>query len=113
MKVIRRDDIHPEEFEAGEAQFKIVDLVSKQDGAPVSGGMLEIWKSAPVEFDYDNDCGIGIVVDGSVTIDPNDGAPYELETGDVFYIPQQSGLLVSWHTRDYARVFFVTYPHWR
>ena len=41
------------------------------------------------------------------------GDTHRFEPGDVVYIPQQVGLVVSWDTPSYGKFAYVTYPHWR
>jgi ethanolamine utilization protein EutQ (cupin superfamily) len=74
--------------------------------------VLEIWHAAPVEFEYDDDAAICFVLQGEVELE-SEGTTHRLEVGDVVYLPQQAGLTANWHTPAYARVAYVTYPHWR
>src|ERR1019366_4963762 len=63
----RANDIKPEPLDVGEGKFHLVDLVSQTQGAPVSSGVAEIWKSAPVDFEYDNDCAVCYMIEGEIT----------------------------------------------
>jgi hypothetical protein len=51
-------EIVTEPLDVGEGKLSLVDVIAQAEGAPVSAGVCEIWASAPVEFDYDNDCGV-------------------------------------------------------
>jgi ethanolamine utilization protein EutQ (cupin superfamily) len=52
------------------------------------------------------------MLEGSVTL-TGGGTRHDFESGDVVFVPQQAGLMVSWDTPSYGRFFYVTYPHWR
>ncbi len=105
-------DIQTQPFEAGSSRFNLVDVVSQEQDAPVSAGMAEIWKSAPIEFDYDNDCAVCYMIDGEISL-TEENTRYDFTPGDVVFIPQRKGLKVLWATETYGRFFYVTYPHWR
>jgi ethanolamine utilization protein EutQ (cupin superfamily) len=108
----RANDIKPEALDVGEGKFHLVDLVSQAQGAPVSSGVAEIWKSAPVDFEYDNDCAVCYMIEGEITLTEGDEKVSFLP-GDVVYIPQTEGLVVLWESDSYGKFFYVTYPHWR
>jgi ethanolamine utilization protein EutQ (cupin superfamily) len=112
MYLISKSDIAPEPLDVGEGVFHLVDLVSQAQNAPVSAGVAEIWKSAPVDFDYDSDCAVCYMLEGEITL-TEDGVKRTFLPGDVVYIPQQEGLVVYWETDSYGKFFYVTYPHWR
>ncbi len=105
-------EITTEPLDAGEGKLSLVDVIAQPERAPVSAGICEIWESAPIEFDYDNDCAVCYMLEGRVTLIEGD-ARLEFEPGDVVFIPQQAGLKVSWDTPSYGKFFYVTYPHWR
>jgi ethanolamine utilization protein EutQ (cupin superfamily) len=101
-----------EPLDVGEGKLSLVDVIAQAEGAPVSAGICEIWASEPIEFDYDNDCAVCYMLEGSVTLTEG-GTRHDFEPGDVVFVPQQADLKVSWDTSSYGRFFYVTYPHWR
>ncbi len=105
-------DIKAEPLDVGEGKFHLVDVVSHTQGAPVSAGIAEIWKSAPVEFDYASDCAVCYMIEGEITLTEGDET-FRFGPGDVVYIPQDRSLVVLWETDSYGKFFYVTYPHWR
>ena len=105
-------DIQPEPLDVGLGKFHLVDLVSQAQDAPVSAGVAEIWKSAPVDFDYANDCAVCYMIEGEITLSEGD-EKFDFRPGDVVYIPRSEGLVVLWSTESYGKFFYVTYPHWR
>jgi ethanolamine utilization protein EutQ (cupin superfamily) len=105
-------EIATEPLDVGEGKLSLVDVIAQADSAPVSAGVCEVWASAPVEFDYDNDCAVCYMLEGSITLIEGD-ARLDFEPGDVVFVPQQAGLVVSWDTHSYGKFFYVTYPHWR
>lgn len=112
MFLNKASDIKPEPLEVGEGKFNLVDLVSQAQQAPVSAGVAEVWKSAPVDFDYDNDCAVCYMIEGEITLTEG-GEKHSFAPGDVVYIPQTPGLVVLWESDSYGKFFYVTYPHWR
>ncbi len=108
----KASDIATEPFDAGEGKLSLVDVIAQPEGAPVSAGVCEIWESAPIEFEYDNDCAVCYMLEGHVTLTEGD-TRLDFEPGDVVFIPQREGLKVSWDTPSYGKFFYVTYPHWR
>lgn len=111
--VLRKaDSINLEPLDVGGGKFHIEDVIARPEGAPVTGGVFEIWNSQPVDFDYDDDCAVCFVLEGEIEL-VEEGESHQFVPGDVLYVPQQAGLVVSWHTPSYAKVAFVTYPHWR
>jgi ethanolamine utilization protein EutQ (cupin superfamily) len=101
-----------EPFDAGDGKLSLVDVIAQPEQAPVSAGVAEIWESAPIEFDYDNDCAVCYMLEGRVTLTEGD-TRLDFEPGDVVFVPQREGLKVSWDTPSYGKFFYVTYPHWR
>lgn len=101
-----------EPFDAGDGKLSLVDVIAQPEQAPVSAGIAEIWESAPIEFDYDNDCAVCYMLEGRVTLTEGD-IRLDFEPGDVVFVPQREGLKVSWDTPSYGKFFYVTYPHWR
>jgi ethanolamine utilization protein EutQ (cupin superfamily) len=104
--------IRAEPFDAGDGKISLVDIVARPEGAPFSAGMAEIWKSAPIEFEYDSDGAVCFMLDGEVTLTEGDES-WSFEPGDVVFIPQREGLKVLWESNSYGRFYYVTYPHWR
>lgn len=109
---VRKSVIVPEKFEAGKTDLKLVDVIDRKQGAPVTGGIIEITKSEPCEFDYDNDCAVIYCIEGSFLLKEGERKT-EVQVGDVVYIPKKEGLKVEWSSQDKGRGFYVTYPHWR
>jgi len=113
--LVKKADIITEYLDCGEENnFKIVDVIDKRHGAPYTVGVVEMEKSEGVEFEYDDDAGCCYMLEGEITLKENiSGAVMKYEVGDVVYIPQKKGLLVTFSTDGYAKFVFVTYPHWR
>jgi len=63
-----------EPFDAGDGKFSLVDVIAQPEQAPVSAGIAEIWESAPIEFDYDNDCAVCYLLEGRATLTEGDSA---------------------------------------
>ncbi len=105
-------EISTEPFDAGEGKLSLVDVIAQPERAPVSAGICEIWESAPIEFEYDNDCAVCYMLEGRVTLTEGEKR-YDFEPGDVVFVPQLEGLKVLWDTPSYGKFFYVTYPHWR
>ena len=109
---VPKSAIVPEKFEAGSTDLKLVDVIDRKQGAPVTSGIIEIRRSEPCEFDYDNDCAVIYCTEGSFLLKEGDRQTV-VRTGDVVYIPKKQGLKVEWSSPDKGRGFYVTYPHWR
>jgi ethanolamine utilization protein EutQ (cupin superfamily) len=109
---VKKALIVPEKFDAGATDLKLVDVVNRKQNAPFTAGVIEIKKSTPTEFDYDNDCAVIYCTEGSFILKEG-GKTTEVQAGDVVYIPQKKGLKVEWSTPNTGRGFYVTYPHWR
>jgi ethanolamine utilization protein EutQ (cupin superfamily) len=110
--LVKKSGIVPERFEAGRSDLKLVDVVDRKQGAPVTAGIIEVVKSEPCEFDYDNDCAVIYCTEGSFLLKEGE-IKTEVQPGDVVYIPQKKGLKVEWSSQRMGRGFYVTYPHWR
>jgi len=113
--LVKKADIITEFLDCGEGNdFKIVDVIDKKDGAPYTVGVVEMGKCEGVEFEYDDDAGCCYMLEGEITLKENlSGKVMKYEVGDVVFIPQKKGLVITFSTEDYARFVFVTYPHWR
>lgn len=114
MHVVLRtgSEIRTDPFDAGEGKISLVDIIARPEGAPFTAGMAEIWNSAPIEFEYDDDGAVCFMLDGEVTL-TEDGESVSFQPGDVAFIPQREGLKVVWESPSYGRFYYVTYPHWR
>jgi uncharacterized cupin superfamily protein len=86
-------EIVTEPFDAGEGKLSLVDVIAQPEQAPVSAGICEIWESAPIEFDYDNDCAVCYMLEGHVTLTEGQ-TRLDFEPGDMVFIPQRQGLKV-------------------
>ncbi|MEO6942860.1 MAG: cupin domain-containing protein [Terrimesophilobacter sp.] len=101
-----------EPLDVGEGKLSLVDVISQTESAPFSGGIAEIWDGAPVEFEYDDDAAVCFMLEGEIDLTEGDST-HRFEPGDIVFIPQQAGLVVSWSTASYGKFAYVTYPHWR
>ena len=110
--LVKKSGILPERFEAGKTDLKLVDVIDIKQDAPVTAGIIEIVKSEPCEFDYDNDCAVIYCTDGSFLLKEGE-TKTEVQAGDVVYIPKKKDLKVEWSSPSRGRGFYVTYPHWR
>ncbi len=110
--LVKRSMIVPEKFEAGKTDLKLADVIDRRQDAPFTAGLIEIVKSEPCEFEYDNDCAVIYCTEGSFVLKEGERRT-EVEAGDVIYIPRKKGLKVEWSTPSSGRGFYVTYPHWR
>ncbi|OGQ22530.1 MAG: hypothetical protein A2138_18490 [Deltaproteobacteria bacterium RBG_16_71_12] len=84
----------------------LLDLVTAQDGAPMTAGIMS-WAredSFAWSLDYDE---IDLVLEGVLRIEV-DGRAVEGRAGDVLYIPKGSQIVFATPSR--VRVFYVTYP---
>jgi len=109
---VTRSGIVPEKFEAGKTDLKLVDVIDRRQDAPFSAGMIEIVRSEPCEFDYDNDGAVIYCIEGSFLLKEGE-RKIEVQAGDIVYIPKKTGLKVEWSSQSKGRGFYVTYPHWR
>ena len=110
--LVKKSSIVPEKFEAGESDLKLVDVIDRKQDAPFTAGIIEVMKSAPCEFDYDNDGAVIYCTEGSFLLKEGE-IKTEVHPGDVVYIPKKQGLRVEWSSPSKGRGFYVTYPHWR
>lgn len=113
MMIIKKSaDIQTEPLDEDTDHFKIVDVIAQTEGAPMTGGLVELLPGPGVAIDYDNDAAVCFMIEGEIELREGDTVS-RFEPGDVVYIPQQAGLIVSWSTPSYGKFYFVTYPHWR
>jgi ethanolamine utilization protein EutQ (cupin superfamily) len=110
--VKKASDFKTEPLDVGEGKLSLVDVVSQVDNAPFSAGVAEIWGGTPVDFEYDDDAAVCFMLEGDIELNES-GSVHRFEPGDVVFIPQQAGLVVSWSTHSYGKFAYVTYPHWR
>ena len=110
--LVKKSMIHPEKFEAGKSDLKLVDVIDRKQDAPFTAGIIEVVKSEPCIFDYDNDGAVIYCTDGSFLLQEGQ-TKTEVQPGDVVYIPKKEGLKVEWSSPSKGRGFYVTYPHWR
>jgi ethanolamine utilization protein EutQ (cupin superfamily) len=115
MQLVKKSNIAMEYLDCGEGNYsRIQDVFAQPQGAPFTFGVFELEKSKGVDFDYDNDAACCYLLEGSITLTENlSGQAVTFEAGDIVYIPQKEGLVVTWTTDEYAKFVFVTYPHWR
>jgi len=113
--LVKKADIVAKFMDCGkDNDFKIADIIDKKDNAPYTVGVVEMGKCEGVEFEYDDDAGCCYMTDGEITLTENlSGAVMKYEVGDVVFIPQKPGLVITFSTESHARFIFVTYPHWR
>lgn len=105
---VKKSGIVPEKFE----NLKLVDVIDRKQDAPFTAGIIEVVKSEPCVFDYDNDCAVIYCIDGSFLLKEGE-VKTEFQPGDVVFIPKKKGLKVEWSSPSKGRGFYVTYPHWR
>jgi ethanolamine utilization protein EutQ (cupin superfamily) len=108
----RAREIQTEPFDAGDGKLSLVDVIAQPEMAPFSAGVAEIWKSAPIEFEYDSDGAVCFMLEGEITL-TEEGESTSFQPGDVAFIPQRAGLKVLWESPSYGKFYYVTYPHWR
>jgi len=109
---VKKSVIVPERFEAGKSDLKLVDVIDRKQDAPFTAGIIEVAKSEPCEFDYDNDGAVIYCTEGSFLLTEGEKRT-EVYPGDIVYIPKKKGLKVAWTSPNKGRGFYVTYPHWR
>lgn len=115
MYLVKKANVVTEDLDCGEGNSaKIQDTIAQPQGAPFTFGVFEMKDSEGIEFDYDNDAACCYLLEGAITLTENTtGESVLFEVGDVVYIPQKEGLIVTWTSKPYAKFVFVTYPHWR
>jgi ethanolamine utilization protein EutQ (cupin superfamily) len=111
--LVSRANIETEALDVGpDSKLNLVDIVGRTQGAPFTAGICEVFRGAPVDFDYDDDAAVCYMLEGEITLAQN-GEKCSFRPGDVVYIPQKPGLVVYFGTETYGKFFYVTYPHWR
>src|SRR2546427_13304306 len=96
-------EIATEPLDAGEGKLSLVDVIAQPEQAPVSAGICEIWESAPIEFDYDNDCAVCYMLEGHVTLTEGERR-FGFEPRDVGFISQTEGLKRALGTPAHGQV---------
>lgn len=113
FQIIPASDVITEPLDVGPtSKLSLVDAVAQAQGAPFTGGICEIWPGDPVDFDYDDDAAVCYMLEGHITLTEN-GESRDFRPGDILYVPQKAGLVVSFAAAEYGKFFYVTYPHWR
>lgn len=106
LKVVHGKSVKLDVFDTGNANNKVYyqELISKEESL-MSAGFLTIEKSSfDWELFYEE---IDIVLEGTINITIN-GKTYTAEKGDILYVPKDSKVI--WGAKDYAKLFYVTYP---
>lgn len=113
--LIKNSEIKTEYLDCGEGNnLSIKDVIDQSQNAPYTFGIVEMEKSKGVGFEYDDDAGCCYMLEGHITLTENtSGESRSFEPGDIVYIPQKEGLVMTFSTEEYAKFAFVTYPHWR
>jgi len=96
MYLVPSGEIATEPLDVGPtSKMSVVDLVARAQGAPYSAGICEIFPGDPVDFEYDHDAGVCYMIEGEVTLtEGSETRPFK--PGDVVYLPQKAGLVVSY-----------------
>ena len=85
-------------------------MIGSLEDAPFTAGICELWASTPITFERDDHAVVCFMIEGQVTITEGE-AKLDFEQGDVVFLPQREGLVVTWDTPSYGRWLYVTYPH--
>lgn len=115
LYMVKRSDIKMEYLETGEGNHvNLQDVIGKPEGAPFDFGMYEMEPSKGVDFEYDGDGAVCLGLVGTMLLtNPATGEQFRFEAGDIVYIPQEVGKHIIWSCNEYAKMAYVTYPHWR
>ena len=105
-------NIVTEPFVAIDAKLSLVDVVGSLEDAPFTAGICELWASTPITFERDDHAAVCFMLEGQATITEGE-VKLDFEQGDVVFLPQREGLVVTWDTASYGRWLYVTYPHRR
>jgi ethanolamine utilization protein EutQ len=88
-----------------EMDVQLVDVITAQDGSPMSAGFLSFHKgSFPWTLTYDE---VEFVLEGEIHIGTAQGTVVG-RPGDVLYIPK--GTQITFGTPGWAKILYVTYP---
>lgn len=109
LKVVRGTGVALEKFGADraaeQANVRLKDVVSSNDGSPVAAGYMALDKGGfPWTLEYDE---IDIVLEGELVI-TRGAEEVRAGPGDVIYIPKGSSIVFS--TPAGVRFVYVTYP---
>lgn len=112
---LKKDDQNIEYYETGDGNdFRIGDIFGRNYDLPFTFGITEMYPSKGVEFGYDDDASICLCLEGTFNIEnAKTGDVTRFEKDDLVYIPKEDGKIYIWSTLEYAKLAFVTYPHWR
>ena len=104
-ETVRTAELQPMPLEAsqivdGDPQASAVILWKSDDSTQCNG----IWECTPGVFDYVHTDETACIVDGSVTVTPEGGAPIELGPGDVVFFPE--GVRTRWDVHGTVRKTF-------
>ena len=65
-------DIATEPLEVGDdSKLSLVDVIDRTQGAPFCAGVCEVFPGAPVDFDYDDDAAVCLMLEGEITLTEN------------------------------------------
>ncbi|MHB8071746.1 MAG: cupin domain-containing protein [Candidatus Cryosericum sp.] len=89
-----------------EVDFRLVDVITMDDSASISGGFMSWHKGAGFSWtlNYDE---IDYVVEGRMEI-TCDGKTLVADRGDTVFIPKGSS--VHWNTPTWTKIYYVTFP---
>jgi len=95
---VRRDPL--------EVDFRLVDVITIDDSASISGGFMSWHKGAGFSWtlNYDE---IDYVVEGRMEI-TCEGKTLVADCGDTVFIPKGSS--VHWNTPTWTKIYYVTFP---
>ena len=115
LYLVKKSEIKMEYLETGEGNHvNLQDVIGKPEGAPFTFGMYEMDASKGVDFDYDIDGAVCIGLTGRMVLaDPATKESFDFGEGVIVYIPQEVGKHIIWSSTEYAKMAYVTYPHWR
>jgi ethanolamine utilization protein EutQ len=89
-----------------EVDFRLLDVITMDDSASISGGFMSWHKGAGFSWtlNYDE---IDYVVEGRMEI-TCDGKTLVADRGDTVFIPKGSS--VHWNTPTWTKIYYVTFP---
>ena len=112
MSIVLRKarNIITEPSDGVDAKLSLVDVIGSLEEAPFTAGICELWASTPITFDRDDRAVVCFMLEGQVTLTEGT-VQLDFEQGDVVFLPQREGLVVTWDTASYGRWLYVTYQH--
>ena len=105
-------NIVTESFEGVDAKLSLIDVIGELEEAPFTVGICEISASDPVAFAQDDNAVACLMLEGHVTISEGD-VQLDFEPGDIVFLPQRDGLVITWDTSSYGKWLYVMSPHRR